>query len=227
MFCLKPLTQNIPRLVNQEDVKQTSNGCIFAAAGLASLWLPPPNWAVALMPGLISGTSVFFFLCSLYAFALVSRKQTVTRELFYFKAHEAKLIRITTLSFAIMVAIAGTMEALYQCYWSDTRAIVEKLRLNRINAPGGAMPVQVKNQRLAASLSSGNHQGFANSLNSDYFQQALWNATNEIRIDGRPENYVRRAKIYDAMGLTQRAKQDLIMAESIDNDGDRYLLTAR
>jgi hypothetical protein len=50
----------------------------------------------------------------------------------------------------------------------------------------------------------------------------LWNATNDIRIDGRPENYVRRAKIYDAMGLTQQAKQDLIMAESIDNDFDVF-----
>lgn len=317
MFCLKPLTQNKqPRLISEEDIKQTTNGCIFAAAGLASLWLTAPNSTLMLIPGVMNGVAVFFFLCSIYAFALVAN-ETTNCDLFYFKAHHAKMMRIAALSTAALVVILGTLDALSCSELLAARRIVEHLPWSILTSPySSARMLVAKHLRMAASLSLGhrdklNHlaayaasigqldlaeeitaeaqaklpQRYAaawtgmqkalfiqahtydydtsyipfytdsdpmvtewysplaqdqvevftsnvaptsESNNSDSnYQQALWNATNEIRIDGRPENYVRRAKIYDAMGLTQQAKQDLIMAESIDNEGDRCLLTAR
>ncbi len=317
MFCLKPLTPNKLKLINKEDIKQTTNGCIFAAAGLASLSLTATNSALVLIPGVMNGIAVFFFLCSIYAFALVAKGQTTNCDLFYFKAHHAKLMRIASLSTAALVVILGTMETLSCSELLAARTIVEHLPWSTLTSPYSSARVLVaKHLRMAASLSLGhrdklNHlAAYAASIgqhdlaeeitgeaqaklpqryaaawtglhkalfiqahtydydtsyipfytdsdpmvtewysplaqdqvevftskvsptsesdNSDSnYQQALWNATNDIRIDGRPENYVRRAKIYDAMGLTQQAKQDLIMAESIDNDFDRFLLTAR
>jgi tetratricopeptide (TPR) repeat protein len=260
----------------------------------------------------MNGVAVFFFLCSIYAFALVAKGQTTNCDLFYFKAHQAKMMRTAALSTAALVVILGTMEALSCSELLAARTIVEHLPWSILTSPYSSTRILVaKHLRMAASLSLGhkdklNHlaayaasigqhdlaeeitgeaqakwpQRYAAALtglqkalfiqadtydydtsyipfytdsnpmvtqwypalaqdqlevirsnasptsesdNSDSnYQQALWNATNDIRIDGRPENYVRRAKIYDAMGLTQQAKQDLIMAESIDNDFDVF-----